>query len=158
VSKPVTPGSGNKYVTPGSGSGGDLPNSNISRVLPRQLSTGTMRGTQTVGYGNTKIDGSNNRITIGDSIVLDGDNDTITVTNDTGSTLGVGAIPGTNPVEFGFFSTDDNGKLIMKIVNGTWYTYNITDDTNVMQAGVLPDASYGWAVAAEGNNVADGYA
>jgi len=35
------------------------------RILPRQLSSGALRGTQNVGYGAVKIDGSNNRITIG---------------------------------------------------------------------------------------------
>lgn len=34
----------------------------FDRVLPRQVSTGSTRGTQTVGYGGVKIDGSNNRI------------------------------------------------------------------------------------------------
>lgn len=35
------------------------------RVLPRAISTGSTRGTQTIGYGSIKLDGSNNRITVG---------------------------------------------------------------------------------------------
>lgn len=36
----------------------------IGRVLPRQISSGATRGTQNIGYGSVKIDGSNNRITV----------------------------------------------------------------------------------------------
>lgn len=82
-----------------------------------KLQTGNTRGTQTVGYGGTKIDGANNRITIGDSIVLDGNADTITITNSDGTTTGMGLIPGTTD-EFGFFSVDPDGNLVLKIVNG----------------------------------------
>lgn len=56
-----------------------LPSSDLSRIIPRQLSTGTMRGTQNVGYGNTKIDGSNNVISVGGTIKLDGNSGTFTV-------------------------------------------------------------------------------
>src|SRR5829696_8259403 len=34
------------------------------RLYPRNIATGTMRGTQTVDYGKTKIDGANNRFLI----------------------------------------------------------------------------------------------
>lgn len=115
--------------------------SDQSRILPRQISSGSTRGTQIVGYGNTLIDGTNNRITIG--------------TPD-GGTIGFGAIPGSLTNEFGFFSEDSAGNLIMKIVNGTWYVFR-SDDTNVMQSGILPDGTAGWAVAAPGYEVADGF-
>lgn len=113
------------------------------RVLPRQVSSGALRGTQRVGYGSTEIDGSNNRITISNPA--------------DGTSVGIGSIPGSLTGEFGFFSLDADGNLIMKIVNGTWYVYDITNDKNVMQSGKLPDATYGWAVANAGNNVADGF-
>lgn len=146
MSTPYTPSSNKRtsYISPGGGNTGSLGGSDISRVLPRQLSTGSTRGTQTVGYGNTKIDGSNNRITIG--------------TPDGGS-IGMGSIPGTDPVEYGFFSTDDSGNVIMKIVNGTKYVYNPSDDyVNVTQDGLLPDGSGGFVAAKPGINVADLYA
>jgi|SRR6185503_3958852 len=114
----------------------------LSRVLPRQNSTGSTRGTQQVGQGGSAIDGSNNRI-----IIQAPD----------GSSVGIGNIPSTNN-EYGFFSLDPSGKLIMKIVNGTRYIYNPQDSfNNVMQDGILPDGSGGWAVASKGNNVADGF-
>lgn len=156
-------------LTPGSGGSGTIDGSDMSRILPRQVSTGTLRGTQNVGYGATKIDGSNNRITlgdivldgntstinIGDNIILDGKDNSITVTSDDGSQIGFGPIPG-YPGEFGLFSIDMSGNLIMKIVNGTWYVFRV-DKTNVMQSGILPDKSAGWAVAASGYNVSQGY-
>lgn len=119
---------------------GDIPKMSLDRTLPRQLSTGSTRGTQTVGYGNTKIDGSNNRITIG---------------TPEGGSIGMGAIPGTTPTEYGFFSTDSQGRLVMKIVGGTWYVYDLDNDKNIMQTGKLPDNSFGGVVAKEGYNVSD---
>jgi hypothetical protein len=155
MSDPLLPNkNGIKVTTPGSGGNNFSTASDQSRTLPRQVSTGSTRGTQTVGYGDTKIDGSNNVITVGGSILLDGTNEVIQVTNDDGSTLGLGKIPGTN--EFGFFSKDTSGNLIMKIVNGTWYVYR-PDATNVMQSGILPDSTAGWAVASDNHEVSEGF-
>lgn len=96
-------------VTSGSGNSVNIPQSDLSRVIPRQLSTGSTRGVQTVGYGKAKLDGPNNRIIVG--------------SNDN-SSVGIGNIPGTT--EFGFFLINSTGILTMKSVNGetTWY-----DDT-----------------------------
>lgn len=111
------------------------------RVLPRQVSTGSTRGTQTVGYGNTKIDGSRNVITVGDTIILDGGENVIsvgntiaidggenviTVSNDDGSKIGMGAIPGTD--QFGFFATNSVGVVIMSIVSGALIMNDTTTD------------------------------
>lgn len=81
MSTPYTPDPSKRttFITPGSGSASSLAQSDLSRMLPRQMSTGSLRGTQTVGYGQTKIDGSNNRITLGTGITLDGNSETITV-------------------------------------------------------------------------------
>lgn len=114
---------------------------NIGRVLPRQLSTGSTRGTQTVGYGTTKIDGTNN---------------TITIAAPDGSLIGMGAIPNSVNGEYGFFSLDTAGNIIMKIVNGTFYSYDPDSGKNFMQIGILPDGTGGWAIAAPGFDVADG--
>lgn len=104
-----------------------LPQSDLSRVLPRQLSIGTLRGTQNVGSG-PKIDSSNN---------------TITVDFSTG-TQGIGTvpntIPGPNGVQAGFFQTDSSGKVIWKLVRGTSYTYNPRDNyVNTILNGFAPD-------------------
>ena len=92
------------YIVPGTNKqGAPLAQNNLSRSLPRQMSTGTLRGTQKVGYGNVEIDSSNNRITIG----VAGE-----------SYIGMGTIPGF-PDEIGFFTVDNTGQLSMKIVGGT---------------------------------------
>jgi hypothetical protein len=106
-----------------------------------KLQTGNTRGTQTVGYGGAKIDGANNRIVI---------------TNPAdGTSIGMGIIPGTTANEFGFFSLNEEGGLVMKIVNGTLYIYDLENDKNIMQTGKLPDGSYGSVVAKEGIEVED---
>lgn len=127
----VVPQSGGKQ--------GDLSSSDISRILPRQLSTGTTRGTQNVGYGKAKIDGSNNRITVGGA---------------DGGTVGLGSIPGSTTNENGFFSLDSSGNLIMKIVNGTKYVYDPKNNyVNITQDGLLPDGSGGFVAAKPGVDV-----
>jgi hypothetical protein len=117
--------------------GGD----NIGRVLPRQVSTGIMRGTQGVGTGGVQIDSSNNRIVI---------------PAPDGTAVGMGSIPG-SPTEYGFFSLDVDGKLSMKIVNGTMFVYDPQTSKNSFQAGLLPDGTGGAAGANEGFDVADGF-
>lgn len=117
---------------------GNMPDSDISRVLPRQLSTGFMRGTQGVGSKGAKIDAANNRITLSAS---------------DGSTVGIGAIPETTTGEVGFFATDTDGSLLYKVVNGTLYFYDKDTQINYMQIGVLPNLSTGMAVAKTGYSV-----
>lgn len=111
-------------------------------MLPYKMNSGTMRGTQNVGTG-PKIDSANNRITLTNSV--------------DGSSVGIGTIPGSTTNEFGFFSLDSSGNVVMKIVNGTWYVYDLSSGKNVMQTGKLPDSTYGWAVAASGKNVSEGF-
>lgn len=111
------------------------------RVLPRQVSTGIMRGTQLVGTTGAMIDAANNRIVL---------------TNDDGSTVGIGSIPGSTTNEFGFFATDEDGTLVMKIVNGTLYTYNVDSGDNVVQVGKLTNGEYGAAFAKDGEDLVDG--
>lgn len=99
-----------------------LDQSDISRVLPRQLSTGSLRGTQKVGYGKVNIDGSNNTITVG-NILLDGTNDIIQVGTDTRGIQGLGKVPGPNN-EYGMFQTNRDGTVIWKLVSGETYVYD----------------------------------
>jgi hypothetical protein len=180
MSIPYSPNNNtNKIITPGNVQSRDLIQSDISRILPRQQSTGVLRGTQSVGYGDTKIDASNNRIVLGSSagtgnvgsivldgntssivvsnnITIDGVSDAIIVTHTDGSKVGMGKIPNSN--DFGFFSIDKLGNLIMKIVDGTTYVYNPKDNfVNVTQSGLLPDGSGGFVVANPGKNVSNAY-
>lgn len=154
MSTPYNPtNGGSMFISPGKGSDSFSTESNISRMLPRQMSSGSTRGTQTVGYGNTKIDGSNNVITVGDSILLDGGNNVITVKNADGSSVGLGSVPGF-PGEFGFFSLNSSGQLVMKIVNGTTYMLDPTEGSIVrLEIGLLPDGTYNLATSKPGQDL-----
>lgn len=114
-----------------------------TRVLPRQISSGSTRGTQKVGYGSTEIDGSNNRIVITNPV--------------DGTSVGIGTIPGSVTNEFGFFALDENGEVVMKIVGPTRYIYDPETEKNVYQDGKMPDGTYGFASAAEGRDVSEGF-
>lgn len=100
-------GRGKDIVGPGSANPGDMSQSDISRILPRQLSTGTLRGTQNVGYGSVKIDGSNDRITIGDN-----NGDSITL-GSTSNNVETGAVS----QGFGLNITDSNNASISVGIN-----------------------------------------
>lgn len=52
---------------------------------------------------------------------------------------------------------DSTGFVLFELQGQTWYWYDKNYGTNVMQVGLLPDGSYGWAVATQGNNVADAF-
>lgn len=119
----------------------EIGSAEVQRILPRQLSSGIMRGTQGVGTGGVQIDSSNNRIVI---------------PAPDGTSIGMGSIPG-SLTEYGFFSLDADGNLSMKIVNGTMFVYDPETGKNSFQAGLLPDGTGGAAGANEGYNVADGF-
>lgn len=103
MSTPYNPkNSGSSIITPGNTAQGSIIQSDISRTLPRQISTGSLRGTQTVGYGSVKIDGSNNRIVIGDT---------------NGDSLSIGSIQANlgnsnNIAGFGLSVIDNNNSFI----------------------------------------------
>lgn len=142
MSSPYTPG-GSSIIKPGNTAQGSLASSDISRVLPRQMSTGSTRGVQTVGYGNTKIDGTNNTITIGNQ--------------STGFSISLGVIQGSTGEGVGLSVTDSTNFNLFKMDGQTWFWYDATTHKNVMQVGLLPDGSYGWSVAAPGHDVSEGF-
>lgn len=116
-------------------------NNSAGFVTPYKLGTGSMRGTQTVGFGDTKIDGANNRIII---------------TNPTdGTKVGIGTVPGSTTGEFGFFTLDDDDNVIIKIVGPTMYVFDLLTSKNIIQIGKLPDSTYGMVVAKPDVDVAD---
>lgn len=81
---------------------------------------------------------------------------TQTYANIDGSYMTLGLIPD-NGMDFGIAFFDPSGTLISKITSSTQYVYDKTTGKNIMQIGLLPDGSYGFAVARVGNNVADGF-
>jgi hypothetical protein len=101
----------------------EIRGSNLGRVLARQNSTGFTRGSLMVGQGGINIDGANNTISITSSIGISG----------------IGNIPDVSN-ENGFFQTDSSDSLIYKLVNGTTYLYNQSDDyVNSTLIGFAPD-------------------
>lgn len=115
------------------------------RILPRQLSTGTSRGTQYAGYGGAAIDGANNRL------VMAG--------ND-GTSVGIGVIPNsdiTAAEEVGLFAQDADGTLIFKLTNGTLFMFNKDTGENTLQLGVLPDGTTNLAIAKDTYEVEDAF-
>jgi len=135
---------GVKIRTPGGNKEGQLQSSDLSRNLPRQMSTGSTRGTQTVGYGNTKIDGTNNTISIENPL--------------TNVSISIGVIQGsTNDTGVGLSITDDNGFVLFKLDGQTWYWYDSTTEKNIMQVGLLPDGSFGQVNVKPGYNVEDAF-
>lgn len=101
----------------------EIRGSDLSRVLARQNSTGFTRGSLMVGQGGINIDGANNTISITSSI----------------GTNGIGVIPDVSN-ENGFFQTDQSNILIYKVVSGSTYLYNKTDNyVNSTLFGFAPD-------------------
>lgn len=95
-----------------------------SRIKPRLTSTGPTRGTQSVGYGKIKIDGSNDKITLTDneSVLTIGD---LSVDNDS----------------YGFGMADPNGNDLVSLGRTTSQSYGLSAyDANNMRlhAGMFP--------------------
>lgn len=122
-------------------------------TFPYRMGSGVMQGNQSVGFGGVNIDSDNNRITVG-NIVLDGNTNTIYTEHTDGSKVGVGVVPDTTD-EFGFFATDSDGTLLIKIVGGTIYTYNGDTGANVVQISKLTNGRYGAAFAKDGEDLVD---
>lgn len=130
-----------------------------NRVLPRQVSTGSTRGSQRVGFGNTVIDGSNNRITLGDSsgstTTLGDFSDTedgfgLQVTNADGLTANFGVL---SDGTFGFEIVDADGFVLFRLNGETWYWFSKEYDVNQIQLGKLPDGTYNLVIAKTGKDV-----
>lgn len=145
MSTPYTPdGNKNKIVTPGNVQPPNYAKSDLSRNLPRQMSTGSTRGTQIVGYGNVKIDGSNDRISIeaNGTIVNIGD------VSDTDNITGVSVIDPTTNQPLAILGRD----------NSTNSTSGLTiyDSTNTrrMLGGQYPDGNIKIALSQSGFDVA----
>lgn len=95
-----------------------------SRIKPRLTGSGATRGTQSIGYGKIKIDGSNDKITLTDdeSILTIGD-----LSVDTDS--------------FGFGMADPNGNDLVSLGRTTSQSYGLSAyDANNMRlhAGMFP--------------------
>lgn len=141
-------------------------NNSANFTAPYKQNTGVTRGTQTI----VNTDGS--KVTLGKipgqnafGIAFYDSNGNLLSTligatntdyDGSGNKRVVNGLLSTN--EYGTAYYDTAGNLIQKIVAGTTYYYDIVNgNVNVMIEGKKPDGTYGFAVAAKGKNVADGY-
>lgn len=129
---------------------------------PKSIISGGLPGATEIRLGNNiKISGKNQQISVnttGGNITIGATSDgrlAMEVTNTDGTKTGIGQIPGST--DLGFYTLDSAGNVIQKIIGATRYVYDISTSKNIMQDGKLPDATYGWSVAATNKNVADGY-
>jgi len=76
----------------------------------------------------------------------------ITIPTNNG-TLNLGVLPDGN---LGISTIDSSGFKLFEMTGATWYWYDKNTGKNVTQVGLLPDGSYGMAVAKYGYNVSDG--
>lgn len=107
---------------------------------PDSILGGTLRSTQNVGTDGAALDAANNRILLQNPV--------------DGSSVGFGTIPGSATKEFGFFSLDNSGNVIMKIVNGNLYMLDPSAGNIVrLELGKLPDNTYNLATSKPGQDL-----
>lgn len=120
------------------------------RIYPRQVSTGSLRGTQTVGYGDVKIDGSNNRLVIGTNKDSQGRNQQTVL----------GQLNTSNLADKSFglkIVNTDGAQILVGILPDGFLGIQLLDASGkeVMRSGYLPVTKlYGWAAATPGNDLA----
>lgn len=121
----------------------DAPTDDAQRqqLEPKSIMSGILPGATQIRIGGSS------------SVLIDGLNQRITITNGT-SSVGIGAIPG-DEGNLGFYSADANGMVIQKIVGGTRYIYRPSNGENFLQDGILPDGSGGFIITKEGTPVPD---
>ena len=167
-----------QLVSADSVSNGSVPQFNTPVVLGRQLSSSSINGVMNVGYGNVQINGTTNSINIyglsgsqsislgalttssnqtgvaANSISTSSTGFGFNVTDANGNSINFGTLAdGT----FGFNITDSSGFVLFELNASTWKWFDKNYNVNVMQVGELPDSSYGWAVATQGNNVSQAF-
>lgn len=70
--------------------------------------------------------------------------------------MGIYSNPG-ETVKFGIGMFDASNNLVSEVDFTAWKWHDITTDKNIMQAGKLPDDTYGMVVAKEGFNVDEAF-
>lgn len=138
------------------GSGSDQPQSNYGHgnnsagfLAPYKLASGSLRGTQIVGFGGVKIDGANNRITLGSTTKASGEVQEAVV--------GKLNANSTTDQSFGLKVFDASGAYIsIGILPDGFLGIQLVDKNGneVMRSGYLPVSGlYGWATATSGNTL-----
>lgn len=144
----------------------DAPQLDEQRVplVPHKIISGSLPGATEIRIGGSesiKISGKNQNITITteDGTIIFGRRPdgslALEVENDDGTTTGIGVVPGTT--ELGFYTTDTAGNVVQKIVGATRTINDITNDVRVIVDGLLPDDTYGFVAAKQGQDVGDAF-
>ena len=149
----------------------EISGGNTPRILPRQLSSGSLRGNQTVGNGSNSvvIDSSNNRIVLDQTTVgvatkaqvavgsLNPSNKTdksfglsITDTSGNSMSIGIGA-----DGKLGITFADSDGFITKKYTAETDFMYDKSTKKNRTQSGKMPDGTYNYIAVNTGYDVAD---
>lgn len=112
----------------------ELPNDNPGAApqMPYTIGSGVTRGDQTLGG-------------------------TLTIANADGSSIVLGAVPASTTNQYGISVLSANGSITQRTIGETIFIDDTTTGKNVIQIGLLPDGTYGLAIAEDGFNVADGF-
>lgn len=78
------------------------------------------------------------------------------INNSDGSYITVGVIPETTD-DFGIAFFNSNGNMISKNQGNTQYVYDVANNKNIIQIGLLPDDTYGFVVAKSGYDVSEAF-
>jgi hypothetical protein len=126
-----------------------LPGINVNQASPSQMM-------YTNDYTTTTWRDSNGNITLQEGLLTSGDYGFSAVAANGTITLGSYTSANTGNASQGMQITDSSGFVLFELNGETWFWYDKTTNTNVMQIGLLPDGTYGLAIAKPGYNVSDG--
>lgn len=132
-------------------------------LVPHKMISGALPGATEIRIGgsqNIKISGRGRNITIttDDGSITFGQKEdgglALEVINEDGTRTGIGIVPG--GTELGFYTTDEDGNVVQKIVGPLLSVFNVATEDNVVQVGKLTNGEYGAAFAKDGEDLVDG--
>lgn len=121
-----------------------LNNNSAGFIQPYKIASGSTRGTQIVGFGDVKIDGANNQITIGKVTKIGGQQEETVLGKLGNQSFGLKVIDA------------KGGQLLIGVLPDGNLGIQLLDPSGneVMRAGFLPITQiYGWATATPGNTL-----
>ncbi len=111
-------------------------------LVPNKIISGMLPGATQIRIGGNK------------SILIDGKNQRVTVQSSSGDSVGMGIVPGSS--EFGFFSLNASGDLVIKIVGGALRFYDVKNEkANKLRLGEMPDGTFNLVIAKDTVDIDD---
>lgn len=132
-------------------------------LVPHKMISGALPGATEIRIGgsqNIKISGRGRNITIttDDGSITFGQKEdgglALEVVNEDGTRTGIGIVPG--GTELGFYTTDEDGNVVQKIVGPLQSVFDVSSGNNVAQVGVMTNGRVGAAFAKNGEDLVDG--